>query len=147
MEKLLAQESEVLVVEDNAVDAIFIKKALKNSRITENVTVVTDGKLALEYMLDGARTERLSEAMPKLIILDLMMPHMNGFEFLHNLRSYPKFKDVPVVIFSGSNDEHDKKMALDLGADSYFTKPLSIHAFVAIIEEVGKFWLQTDTAH
>ena len=147
MERQVVHETDVLVVEDNAVDAMFIMKALKNSGVTEKVIIATDGKMALDFFTgQGSFEGRDTESLPKLIILDLTLPQMSGFEFLHKIRSYPKYRDIPVAVFSGSNDDHDKKMALDLGADSYFTKPLSIHAFVAIVEEIGKFWLQTNTA-
>ncbi|MFI5251353.1 MAG: response regulator [Bacteroidota bacterium] len=146
MDRIKDNEATVLVVEDNAVDALFIQKALKNSKIVEDVTIAIDGRKALDYLqrIEDA-TIKTRETLPKLIILDLRMPHMDGFEFLHHLRSFPKFKVIPVVIFSGSSDEHDKKMALNLGADSFYTKPLSIDSFITTIEEIGKFWLQPNS--
>jgi two-component system, response regulator len=145
MNNSIEKRPEVLVIEDNAVDAMFIKRTLKNSKITDCITTVNDGTAALEYLLDeGSNGLGRITNLPQLILLDLKMPKMDGFEFLHQLRSYQKFKDIPVIIFTGSSDEHDKKMALNLGANDYYAKPISIPAFVAIIEEIGKFWLQKD---
>jgi CheY-like chemotaxis protein len=144
MDNSVGKDCEILVVEDNAVDAMFIEKTLRNSKIAETITVTTNGKIALDYLLGEASYQgRRIEVLPKLIFLDLKLPQMDGFEFLHHLRSYQKFKDIPVVIFTGSIDEHDKKMALSLGADSYYTKPLNIHEFISIIEEAGRFWLHS----
>ncbi len=147
MDKAIEGDPEVLIIEDNAVDAMFIEKTLRNSNIADRITTLGDGKAALDFLLaHGSFKNRKPDCIPRLIFLDLKMPRMDGFEFLHQFRSLPKFGDIPVVVFTGSHEENDKKMALDLGADNFYTKPVGLPAFVAIVEEVGRFWLQTHPA-
>lgn len=134
---------EIMLVEDNAVDMMFIEKALKDSNCADQVHSFTSGESALDFLRSiESRSGLGASPLPRLIILDIKLPGMSGFEVIQALRSNAKYRDIAIVVFSGSGSDHEKKMALDLGANSYFEKPFNITVFARSIDEIAKYWLR-----
>lgn len=114
----------ILIVDDVYLNIVLVEKMLK--RYNFNVKSATGGEQALEIV---------SEEKPSLILLDLMMPNMDGFEVLNILRKKPETKDIPVVILSALNSEADIKRGLDAGANGYITKPVIMSRLIEAVKE------------
>lgn len=114
----------ILLIEDSADDAFFMRYALEKTGIDHDLRVVTNGQQALDY-LSGLRefNDRNAFPVPSVVFLDLKLPLLNGFEILAWMRNQPALRDVPVVVLTGSSEDRDKKRAMDLGAKSYCVKP------------------------
>ena len=128
----------MLLVEDNPVDSIFIEKALRGSACADEIHCVATGEEALEFLVERTTHPTESTPLPKLIILDVKLPRMSGFEFLQTIRSQSRYKDVSIVVFSGTESEFDRKMALDLGANGFVLKPFNMANFSCAVEEIAK---------
>ena len=124
----------VLVLEDDIVDAMTIRRALKDNEIFNEVVIKKDGEEALQY-LKGESGER-----PSIILLDLNMPRMNGIEFLKNLRQDEKLNSIPVVVLTTSRSEQDKIDTFKLGISGYIIKSVNYHEFVKIIRTIKNYW-------
>ena len=133
----------VLLVEDNPHDAVIISRTLRKYVEARNIIAVGSGQEALDYLFGtGKFIDRDKSEIPQIIILDLHMPVLDGFEVLTIIRLYERLTDVPVIIFSGSDDDRDIKKSFELGANSYVVKPLDIEKFTQVIEEVVWYWLR-----
>ena len=125
----------ILLVEDDAVDAMTVERALKDIRVTNRVHTVGDGLAALEFLREpGARR-------PGIILLDLNMPRMNGIEFLKVLKSDESLRKIPVVVLTTSKEEQDVAASYDLGVNSYIRKPVDFNQFAQAIQQLGLYWL------
>lgn len=132
----------ILLVEDNPDDADLALLAFKESGIGENAVVARDGQEALDYLLhkgtlDGSRAHQL----PKVILLDINLPRVDGFEVLKRLRNNPLTRCLPVVILSSSREESDLERSYELGANSYIQKSLDFSRFVQAVKQMGEYWL------
>ena len=136
-----AQNTEVLLVEDNPHDAELTLIALKKKGIDENVFLVRDGAEALDFLMGkGAYTGVRSMTPLKLVLLDLKLPKLNGFEVLEEIRKHAEFSTMPVVIHSSSAVEADIQRAYDLGANSYIVKPINFHEHSVALSESVYYW-------
>jgi two-component system, response regulator len=132
---------EILLVEDNPNDEILALHAFKRQKIANDVHVVRDGAEALEYIFcTGAYTNRKIEN-PKVILLDLKLPYVDGIEVLRQIRSDPRTKLVPVVVLTSSNEERDVVEAYRLGVNSYIVKPVDFDQFNGVAKQLGYYWL------
>ena len=132
---------EVLLVEDNANDEMLALHAFKRQKLAINVHVVRDGAEALEYIFcTGAYAERAIEN-PKVILLDLKLPLVDGIEVLRQIRNDPRTRMVPVVVLTSSNEERDVIETYSLGVNSYIVKPVDFERFNEIAKYVGYYWL------
>jgi two-component system response regulator len=135
-------EVEILIVEDNPHDAELTIRAMKKSRLANHVTHLIDGADALDFLFGtGTYRSRDITNVPKLILLDLKMPKVNGLEVLHKIKSEPLTKMIPVVILTSSAEDPDVKKSYELGANSYIIKPVEFNNFAKIIGELGMYWL------
>jgi two-component system response regulator len=135
-------EVEILVVEDNENDSELILRGLKLANIVNNVQVVRDGRAALDFVLrEGEFKGRVGEVMPKLILLDLKLPKLDGLEVLRVLKSNHATKLIPVVILSSSLESRDLSAAYLLGVNSYIVKPFDLANFVKAVSTAGVYWL------
>jgi two-component system response regulator len=135
-------EIEILIVEDNLDDAELTIRALKKSHLANHVTHLVDGAEALDFLFAmGSYAGRNVLNVPKVILLDLKMPKVNGLEVLTRIKAEPHTKMIPVVILTSSAEDPDVKKAYDLGANSYIVKPVEFHDFVRVITELGMYWL------
>jgi DNA-binding response OmpR family regulator len=125
----------VLHVEDDENDAVLFAKACERAAIPVVLRRVADGEEARDYLLgEGIFTNRAEHPFPQVIVLDLKLQGMNGFEFLAWLRSVKEWGAIPVLIFTSSLSREDKARAMAAGADSFFVKPASFEALVQMVE-------------
>lgn len=135
-------EVEILIVEDNLDDAELTIRALKKSHLANHVTHLVDGAEALDFLFGmGSYEGRNILNVPKVILLDLKMPKVNGLEVLTRIKAEPHTKVIPVVILTSSAEDPDVKKAYDLGANSYIVKPVEFHDFARVISDLGMYWL------
>lgn len=133
---------EILLVEDNPNDAELALRSLKKHRFANSVYWVKDGVEALEYIFgDNPDTARHMESSPKLILLDLKLPKVNGREVLQKIKSDSQTRSIPVVIMTSSEDERDIEECYRLGANSYITKPVEFEKFAKVVADMGLYWM------
>jgi two-component system response regulator len=132
----------ILLVEDNPDDEALTLRALKKNNIKNEVIVAHDGAEALDYLFGtGMYAGRDTQIMPQVILLDLKLPKVDGFEVLRKMRSDPRTKLLPVVILTSSNEELDRINGYDLGANSYIRKPVEFNGFIEAVRQLGLYWL------
>lgn len=130
---------EVLIVEDDPQDVELIVDALERQHLDGRRYVARDGVEALDILF-GSRTL----AQPRLILLDLKLPKVDGFEVLRRIRIGDRMRSTPVVVLTSSAVEEDIETAYALGANSYIVKPMQYESFMKIVGEVGVYWLQVN---
>jgi len=133
---------EILLVEDNPNDAELAIRALKKNKIANNVEHVIDGEIALDFLL--ARNEysdRNINDVPRLILLDLKLPKVDGLEVLRVIKANPITKVIPVVVLTSSKEEKDLIESYNLGVNSYIVKPVDFDKFIEAVRELGMYWL------
>lgn len=132
----------ILLVEDNAGDEALTLRAFKKNNIVNDVMVVRDGVEAIDYLFaTGTHASRDKDQMPQLVLLDLKLPKVNGLQVLQRIRSDPRTKRLPVVIFTSSNEEEDLINSYNLGANSYVRKPVEFEQFLEATKQLGLYWL------
>jgi two-component system, response regulator len=135
-------EVEILLVEDNPNDAEMALRALKKNNIANNVAHVVDGEEALDFLFaHGAYSGRKIESGPKMVLLDLKLPKVDGLEVLKIVKSDPRTKIIPVIVLTSSNEESDIIESYKLGANSYIVKPVDFDKFVEAVKGLGFYWL------
>jgi len=133
---------EILLVEDNPHDAEMALRALKKNNIANNVAHVSDGEEALDFLFArGAYSARKIESGPKVVLLDLKLPKVDGLEVLKMVKSDPRTKIIPVIVLTSSNEESDIIESYQLGVNSYIVKPVDFDKFVEAIKGLGFYWL------
>lgn len=132
---------EILLVEDNMNDAELAISALNEYNLANKVEHVKDGPEALDYMFGTGKYQGKNNPNPKVILLDLKLPKLNGLEVLKKLKSDAKTKKVPVIMLTSSKEEPDIEQAYNLGANSYIVKPVEFDKFVDALKNVGFYWL------
>src|ERR1700742_3500033 len=132
----------ILLVEDNPDDAALTLRALKKNQVVNDITVVTDGVQALDYLFcEGSFSALEHKDLPQVVLLDLKLPKLDGLGVLQRLRADERTKLLPVVILTSSNEERDRVQGYGLGANSYVRKPVDFDAFVAAAAQLGLYWL------
>lgn len=132
----------ILLVEDNPDDEALTLRALKKNNIRNEVVVAKDGVEALDYLFGtGPHAGRDLGVMPQIILLDLKLPRVDGFEVLRRLREDPRTKLLPIVILTTSNEEHDRIKGYGLGANSFVRKPVQFDQFIEAVRQLGLYWL------
>jgi CheY-like chemotaxis protein len=124
----------ILVVEDDRVDAMTVKRSLKELNITNHVEIAGNGEEALAYLRNPQREK------PCIILLDLNMPRMSGIEFLRIIKQNEAFKWIPVVILTTSRDDQDKIESFNLGVAGYMIKPVDYWQFVEVVKTINLYW-------
>ncbi len=136
------KERTILLVEDNPDDVELTLRALKQYNVKNVITVVRDGAGALDYLFaTGAYTDRDTSAMPAVMLLDLKLPKIDGFEVLRRIRADERTKLLPVVILTSSKEERDIVNGYKLGANSYVQKPVDFTQFIEAARQLGLYWL------
>ena len=137
----LSDEIGVLLVEDNPDDAEFTLRALRKANVSLNVVLVDNGVKALEFVFGtGAYQERSGNKLPRVMLLDLKLPKVDGLEVLHRIKSDDRLKMIPVVVLTSSREERDMMRSYQLGVNAYVVKPVDFHEFVNAVKELGVFW-------
>lgn len=130
----MRNERPILLVEDDEIDILTIKRSFKEIHVTNSVEVANDGEEALIILKD------LHHSLPCLILLDLNMPRMTGLEFLKIVKTDEQLKCVPVIILTTSKDERDKVESFKLGVAGYMVKPVDYRQFVEVIQTINMYW-------
>ena len=133
---------EILLVEDNPNDVELTLHALKRHNLANRVEVLRDGAEALEYIFcTGAYAARAIEASPKIVLLDLKLPKVDGLEVLRQMKGDPRTRKIPIVVLTTSQEQRDIVESYDLGVNSYIVKPVNFDQFVEATRILGLYWL------
>ena len=136
------QAFEILLVEDNPADAELALNALKKHNLANKVHWVEDGEQAIDFLYATGKYEgRRVEKKPKLILLDLKLPKVDGMEVLKKIKTDEKMKTIPVVILTSSREESDIIKGYQLGVNSYIVKPVDFEQFIKSVLDLGLYWL------
>ncbi|MGQ0751274.1 MAG: response regulator [Betaproteobacteria bacterium] len=140
------EQVEILLVEDNPLDAELTIRALKKGGLANKLLWLRDGEQALDYLFRrGAYADR-ADVFPRLVLLDLKMPRVDGIEVLRAIKQDERTRRVPVVITTSSQEERDVAQSYDLGANSYVVKPVDFSAFADLARQAGFYWLAINRA-
>jgi len=138
---------EILLVEDNPDDVELTLHALKRQNVTNHMEVMRDGAEALEFIFcTGAHADRSIENSPKLILLDLRLPKVDGLEVLRRIKEDPRTRRIPVTVLSSSREEPDIAKCYELGVNSYIIKPVDWEQFTEAVRQLGLYWLLLNVA-
>jgi two-component system response regulator len=138
---MVDKDIEILLVEDNPNDETLALHAFKKQKIANHLHVVRDGAEALEYIFcTGAYADRRVEN-PKLILLDLKLPLVDGLEVLRQIRNDPRTRLIPVVALTSSSEERDMVETYNLGVNSYIVKPVDFEQFNEVVKQLGYYWM------
>ena len=133
---------EILLVEDSAADVELFTHAFERAALTGRLHVVADGAEALEFMSSAGRYAGRNSARPKIIVLDLKLPKVDGLEVLKRLKSDPRTASIPIVVFSSSQEERDLTASYKLGVNSYVVKSMDFDHFAESVRMLGQYWFQ-----
>jgi CheY-like chemotaxis protein len=140
------QHVEILLVEDSAADAEMTQRTLKKRGIANDIAWVRDGVEALEFLFcEGAYVDR-PVGYPKLVMLDLKMPRMDGLQVLEKMKQDERTRAIPVVMMTSSREEGDMLNSYHLGVNSYIVKPVSFDEFAETVAQVGMYWMIANQA-
>ncbi len=132
----------ILLVEDNRMDVELTLDAFREVHLINPVHVVTNGQEALDYLFgQGKYADREAYPLPRLILLDLKLPGIDGFEVLRQIKATPVLKRLPVIILTSSKEDGDRILSYDSGANSYLVKPVSFQGFLDIVRQIKGYWL------
>jgi CheY-like chemotaxis protein len=135
------EQVEILLVDDNALDAELAMRGLEDHKLANTVVWVKDGEQALDYVFRrGKYTERKGLG-PRLILLDLKMPKIDGIEVTMALKGDPRTRHIPIVIMTSSEEESDISASYNLGVNSYIVKPLDFESLASVASQAGFYWL------
>ena len=134
------QQVEILLVEDNATDAELTLRSLKKHNLANNVVWVKDGAEALDFMFRTGSHAGRADGLPRLILLDLKLPKVDGIEVLRRLKSDPKTNTVPIAMLTSSAEERDIVESYKLGVNSYLVKPVDFAQFIQVVSQAGLYW-------
>jgi CheY-like chemotaxis protein len=130
----MKSEQAILLVEDDVVDAMTVKRALKDLNVTNTLIVKRNGEEALAYLREEARS------LPCIILLDLNMPRMNGIEFLRSVKQDALLRRIPAVVLTTSRDEQDRFESFNLSVAGYMIKPVEYPQFVEVVRSINLYW-------
>lgn len=143
----MTKAAHILLVEDNSMDIELTLDAFHEAKLLNTIYVVKSGLEALDYLLGkGKYSDRQEYPLPNLVLLDLKLPGIDGFEVLEKIKSTPVLKRLPVVILTSSKEEGDRALSYDRGANSYLVKPVSFEGFLGIVREINGYWLSLNVA-
>jgi CheY-like chemotaxis protein len=136
------KEVEILLVEDNPTDAELAMRALKKSNLANKLVWVKDGAEALDFIFaGGAYSGRQMTEGPKVILLDLRLPKVDGMEVLRRVKGDERTRTIPVVVLTSSKEDRDVAESYQLGVNSYISKPVEFDEFARTVSELGMYWL------
>jgi CheY-like chemotaxis protein len=132
---------EILLVEDNAEDEELTLHALQKRRLGNHIQVVRDGAEALDFIFKTGAFAHRADGNPRLILLDLKLPKVDGLDVLRRIKADPRTRSIPVVALTSSREERDIVESYQLGVNSYITKPVDFEQFMEAVQQVGFYWL------
>jgi CheY-like chemotaxis protein len=135
-------EVEILIIEDNDSDLELTLRALRKANLTNKVLALRDGTQALDYLFgEGEYAGRDVNKHPRVVLLDLKLPKVDGTEVLRRIKGDPRTSTVPVVVLTSSNEERDRLASYQLGANSFIVKPVEFDSFSRAVTEIGMYWM------
>ncbi|MBT2971220.1 MAG: two-component system response regulator [gamma proteobacterium symbiont of Ctena orbiculata] len=138
----MSKPAVILLVEDSRMDVELTLDAFKEARLSNRIEVAYSGQQALDYLIGNDHFANRSQyPLPDLILLDLKMPGIDGFEVLKRLKGTPLIKRIPVVILTSSKEEGDRALSYDIGANSYLVKPVAFTGFIDVVRQIEDYWL------
>ncbi|UXI70044.1 response regulator [Tahibacter amnicola] len=135
------EQIDILLVEDNPVDAELTMLGLKDGHVANRVIWVTDGQQALDYIFRRGPYSTRDDPGPRLMLLDLKMPRVDGIEVLQAIKSDETTRNIPVVVMTSSQEENDVAKSYALGANSYVVKPVDFTSLAEVAKQAGYYWL------
>lgn len=133
---------EILLVEDNPLDLELAERALRKAKLTNRIHIARDGVEALDYLFcEGAFASRRIEETPKLILLDLKLPKLDGLEVLRRIKGDVRTRGIPVVMLTSSREQCDMLESYAMGVNSYIVKPVNFERFAEAVQGLGMYWL------
>ncbi|MFI5090867.1 MAG: response regulator [Terriglobales bacterium] len=133
---------EVLMVEDSEEDLQLAMRSFKKANLLNRVHVARDGAEALDYIFcQNSHEKRCIEDIPRVILLDLKLPKVDGLEVLQRIKSDPRTKRIPVVVLTSSKEHRDVHASYEMGANSYIVKPVAFDGFAKAMQDLGMYWL------
>lgn len=136
------QAVEILLVEDNPSDAKLTIRALQRNNLCNSVVHVSDGAEALEFIFaEGRYVERSIENRPRIVLLDLKMPKVDGLEVLKAIKGDERTKNIPVIVMTSSKEDKDIQLAYEYGVNSYVVKPVGFENFSKAVVDLGMYWM------
>lgn len=133
---------EILIVEDNPLDLEMTMRALRRANVANPIHVARDGAEALEFLFcEGAYAQRRLEDAPRLVLLDLKLPKVDGLEVLARLKADERTRMIPIVMLTSSKEQRDLIESYQLGVNSYIVKPVDFENFVEAARQLGSYWL------
>ncbi|HZU45462.1 MAG TPA: response regulator [Terriglobales bacterium] len=141
------KQVDILLVEDNKDDVELTLHALRKENLANNIQVVVDGEEALDFIFGrGPFSDRTLADGPRLVLLDLKLPKVDGLEVLRQVKADPRTKSIPIVILTSSKEERDLVEGYNLGTNSYIQKPVDFDQFRETVNRVGLYWLVVNQA-
>ncbi|MEW8101339.1 MAG: response regulator [Candidatus Thiodiazotropha endolucinida] len=138
----MSKPAVILLVDDSRMDVELTLDAFKEARLNNRVETSYSGQEALDYLFGNDRfANRNKYPIPDLILLDLKMPGVDGFEVLKRVKGTPMIKRIPVVILTSSKEEGDRALSYDIGANSYLVKPVAFTGFIDVVRQIEDYWL------
>jgi two-component system response regulator len=135
------EQVEILLVEDSSIDAELTMRAMKSGGLANKLLWVQDGQEALDFMFRHGKYAGREDSIPRLVLLDLKMPRVDGIEVLKAIKADEKTKRIPVVVMTSSQEERDVAQSYDLGVNSYVVKPVDFTALTELARQAGYYWL------
>jgi two-component system response regulator len=132
---------EILLVEDSPDDAELALLALRENHLANRIRLAHDGAEALEYLFGSPESGPPAVEQPRLILLDLKLPKVDGLEVLKRIKGDPRTQYIPVVVMTSSSEERDVVASYQLGVNSYIVKPVDFEQFTAAVRQLGLYWL------
>jgi len=138
----MIKPAHILLVEDNRMDVELTLDAFKEARLGNTVFVAANGQEALDYMFGRDKYgNRATYPLPDIILLDLKMPGIDGFEVLRQIKASPMLKRIPVIVLTSSKEEGDRALSYDIGANSYLVKPITFDGFLDVVRQIEQYWI------
>lgn len=132
---------QILLVEDNPMDVVLTLDAFKEAKLKNKVNIARNGEEALDYLFGRSKfSDRDAFPLPSLILLDLKMPGIDGFEVLRQIKNTEILKRIPVIILTSSKEEGDRTLSYDIGANSYLLKPVAFNSFILVVKKIEDYW-------
>jgi two-component system response regulator len=139
---MLDRCADILLVEDDLDDVKLALHAFERANLGNTVHVARDGVEVLEFLFGpGLGVDQINQERPKLVLLDLKLPRLDGHEVLRRIRSDPRTSGIPVIVLTSSSEERDVMRTYESGADSYIVKPVDFEQFTESVRDIGKYWL------
>jgi two-component system, response regulator len=137
-----AEIVEILIIEDTPQDLELALRALRKANLANHIHVARDGQEALDFIFcEGSHAVRQMECGPKVILLDLKLPRIDGLEVLHRIKGDSRTKSIPVVVLTSSKEQNDMVESYNLGVNSYIVKPVNFEQFSEAVQKLGMYWL------